>query len=195
MNDDALKWRILGERLLLRTRVFDVTGRREEAAEGGIGGEYISLKSPDCVVIMPEYEGDFVLVRQWRHGAGRLTTEFPGGVIDRGEDPETAARRELLEETGFAAGKMTLLGSCSPNPALFSARFYCFLAEELTPTGQQHLDSDELVEVLRMPVGEVVASCGSEDFCHAFMGTALAFYMRHRGYAPPDGSPREKYGE
>lgn len=179
MDDNKLIWEKLDTKRLLHTRVFNVTSRRERAANG-VEGDYIALEAPDCVVIVPEHEGRFTLVRQWRHGAERVTTEFPGGVIDRGEAPEEAAARELYEETGFKAGKLTPIGVCSPNPALFTSRFYVYLAEELVQTGEQHLDADELVECIEMPVDEVMASLGSEEFCHAFMGAALAFYLRYR---------------
>lgn len=177
MNDEKLEWTELSERELLKTRVFTVISQTERAA-GGIEGDYISLEAPDCVVVIPKAGDRFLLVRQFRHGCRRLTTEFPGGVIDRGESPEEAARRELREETGCEAGRLKLLGEVSPNPALFRSRFYCFLADELSAPGAQHLDRDELLSVLSMPIDEVVASYGSPDFCHAFMGAALAFWMR-----------------
>lgn len=179
MEDDKLIWNTESSTKLLHTRVFDVLSLHERAANG-VEGDYIALDAPDCVVVLPEREGRFILVRQWRHGAGRLTTEFPGGVIDLGEEPAAAAARELAEETGFAAGRLTPLGVFSPNPALFNSRFYVYLAEELYPLDGQHLDEDELVSCLEMPVDEVVASLGSEEFCHAFMGAAVALYLRRK---------------
>ncbi|MBO4385281.1 MAG: NUDIX hydrolase [Clostridia bacterium] len=180
MDDEKLKWDALDERELLKTRVFRVLSRRERA--GDIEGDYIALDAPDCVVVIPEYRGNFVLVRQWRHGAGRLTTEFPGGVVDRGEDPREAALRELREETGYRAGSMELLGVCSPNPALFNSRFYCFLARELEPAGKLEPDPDELLNVFLRPIDEAIADFGGEDETHAFMGAALAFYLRAKMY-------------
>ncbi|MBQ1520509.1 MAG: NUDIX hydrolase, partial [Clostridia bacterium] len=167
------------ERELLKTPVFNVYSRRETAANG-LTGDYIALKSPECVVMIPEFEGNFVLVRQWRHGKAALTTEFPGGVIGRGEEPADAAYRELYEETGYKAGKLEYLGSVDHNPALFESRFYVFLAQELEPTGQTHPDRDELISVELHPIDEVIDSFGSEEYSHAFMGTALAFYLRNR---------------
>ncbi len=183
MDDERLKWNTEGEEKLLHTAVFDVI-KQYERASGGMTGEYISLEAPDCVVIIPETGGDFVLVRQWRHGASALTTEFPGGVIGRGEEPRIAAYRELLEETGYAAGRLTELGSVSPNPALFRSRFFVFLAEELRYTGEARPDPDEFIEVKLMPRGEVISSFGQNEMSHAFMGTALALYMRERLLRP-----------
>lgn len=179
MTDEELKWKTTERERLLKTPVFTVMRQREEAA-GGLTGDYIALDAPECVVMIPEYGDEFVLVRQWRHGKNALTTEFPGGVIGKGEAPEAAAYRELYEETGFKAGRLTLLGSVNPNPALFNSRFYVFLAQELEPTGETHPDRDELITVLTRPIEEVIASFGSEEYSHAFMGTALAFYLRQK---------------
>ena len=179
MDGEKLKWETRDVRLLLRTPVFSVMGQHERAANG-IEGDYIALEAPDCVVVIAEADDSFVLVRQFRHGAACLTAEFPGGVIDRGEAPETAARRELEEETGCRAGKLTYLGCCSPNPALFRSVIHFFLAEELESTGVQHLDRDELIEIVRTPKAEVISSFGRGEELHAFMGTALLFYLRHR---------------
>lgn len=189
MLDEMLKWDTIETKELLRTRVFDVLLQREVSHKGP-SGDYIALKAPDCVVVMPMLGKDLLMVKQWRHGADKLSVEFPGGVIDAGETPEEAAARELREETGYAAGKLTCLGSVSPNPALFKSVFYCFLAEELEPAGGPEPDQDEVIDCFPVPVEEVVARFGSEEYCHAFMGTALALYFRHIGSVP--GAQKEE---
>ena len=177
MNDQELIWTTESRTLLLHTPVYDVLAQQERSASG-LRGEYVAIEAPDWVMTVPVYRGQFVLVRQWRHSADCLTTEFPGGVADAGEDPAVTAARELEEETGFRAGKLTHLGSCSPNPALFKNRFHCYLAEDLVQTGAQHLDEDELLRYTLLPIDEVLARFGSPEFSHALMGTALAFYLR-----------------
>lgn len=172
-----LRWKTLETKPLLHTPVYDVLAQKEQAANG-VTGDYVAIEAPDWVMTVPVYQGKFVMVRQWRHGEDRITVEFPGGVADRGEDPAETAKRELFEETGFRVGKLTHLGTVSPNPALFKNHFHCYLAEDLEPTGEQHLDEDELLRYELLPIEQVVAEFGSEQMTHALMGTALAFYLR-----------------
>lgn len=180
MKED-LNWLVKSEKTLLKTRVFDVK-TKESVSETGISGDYITIKAPNWVNVIAEYEGDFLMVRQYRHGLGKITTEFPGGVCDKeGESVEEAAKRELYEETGFVAGKMTNVGSFNPNPALFENTVTFCVAEELTPTETQHLDEDEVLKYIRVPVCEVIENIGSGEYCHAFLGTALHMYLKYKG--------------
>ena len=187
LNDRELIWRTEETELLLHTPVFDVW-RQAEVSGTGLRGDYVAVAAPDWVVVAAVYQGCFVLVRQWRHGEDNLTTEFPAGVVNPGEPPQQTAERELLEETGFRAGRIVHLGTCSANPALFKNHIHCYLAEDLTPTGEQHLDADELLRYALVPVKEAIAAFGSREYSHAYMGTALAFYLRHAGAALSDNT-------
>jgi len=148
-------------------------------------GEYVlMLNSGDYFVdesviskVIPELDDDFLMVKQWRHGEKALSVEFPGGVIDEGEDPLNAACRELLEETGYEAGKMTKLAAFNPNPALFSNHVHVYLAEDLEKTSEQALDDDEFVNYFRMPKSEVMAKMGSPEMPHGLMLSALGLYL------------------
>ena len=183
-DDEKLKWNCGPKKSLLKTVVFDVTSSTNTHQEGEstVQGDYIVLEAPDWVIVIPELEDkaagqkDFYMVKQWRHGSKCLSVEFPGGVIDKGEEPEEAARRELLEETGCTAGRLTKLGEVNPNPALFSNHVHIFLAQELECTQGQNLDNDEFVNVIKVPVEQIKKDMGSEQFPHALMSTAMMFY-------------------
>ncbi|MBQ6566025.1 MAG: NUDIX hydrolase [Treponema sp.] len=181
MADDKLIWHEEGRKEICRTPVLTLT-ERESRGPDGRTGRFIVNEAPDWVTVIPVLGGSFLMVRQWRHGERGLSTEFPGGVIDAGEDPETAARRELREETGAEAGKLTYLGRMNPNPALFSNHTHFYCAEDLRLTGEQELDSDEFVNYMKIPKQEVFAKMGSPEYPHALMAAALCLY-------------REKYGE
>ncbi len=193
MAYESLIWKTTEQKRLLHTPVFDVYSQHESAANG-LEGDYVGIHAPDWVVVMAVHDGNFVLVRQWRHGEDRITLEFPGGVADEGEDPVRTALRELEEETGYRAGKITCLGRVSANPALFKNHFSVFLAEELVQTGCQHLDADELLKYEELPVEEVIRRFGDGELTHAYMGTALAFYFRYKRFLSHPVCPGQLYG-
>ena len=178
-DDEKLKWSTQKTEVLLKTVVFDVT-KQTNTAKSGLTGDYIIMNARDWVIVIPEKDNNFLMVKQWRHGEHALSVEFPGGVIDEGEEAEVAARRELEEETGYKAGKLTKLGCVNPNPALFSNHVHIFLAEDLTATGEQHLDEDEYINYMEIPIEEVIDGMGTKEFPHALMGTALALYLKDK---------------
>ena len=171
-DDEKLKWKCGEKKSLLKTAVFDVTSSTNTHKNGKqtVQGDYIVLDAQDWVIVIPEIEDkatgqkEFFMVKQWRHGSKCLSVEFPGGVIDRGEAPEEAARRELLEETGCRPGKLTKLGQVNPNPALFSNHVHFFLAQDLECTNTQNLDNDEFVNVIKVPVADIKKTWGLNNF-------------------------------
>lgn len=178
-DDEKLKWSQKSKKSLLKTVVFEVEAHHNVSCNG-VEGDYIIMNAPDWVIVIAEKDDKFLMVKQWRHGEKALSVEFPGGVIDKGEEPETAARRELEEETGFKAGKLTKLGCVNPNPALFSNHVHVYLAEELVAAGGQHLDEDEFINCMELTKEEVLEGMGTEQFPHGIMATALCFYLRHK---------------
>lgn len=102
----------------------------------------------DWVNIIPVTRDDrVVLVRQYRAGIDDVTLELPGGMVDRGEDPQLAATRELEEETGYRPAKVVPLGWCHPNPAIQTNKCFSYLALDCEPVGATHMDSGEDIAV------------------------------------------------
>ena len=107
-----------------------------------------------CVIpILPD--GRVIMERQFRYAHGRVFYEIPAGKLDSpDEDPLRAAERELREETGAVAGKMTFLGVVDTSPALINERIYMYLAEDLT-FGERELDEGEFLNVELAPLSEL----------------------------------------
>lgn len=179
MHDSDLIWNEQSREQILKTPVFRVM-QTQSVSPKGETGQYITVEANDWCAIIPELGDDFLMVKQWRHGAQCLSIEFPGGVIENGETPLDAACRELHEETGFTANDVIHLGTMSPNPALFSNRMHFFLAKNLTLNGQQELDEDEFVNAVRIPKKEVFEKMGSSEYPHALMAAALNFYRQYK---------------
>ena len=118
--------------------------------------------------------GEAVLVRQYRHGVCDVLWELPGGVVEDDEDPAEGAKRELLEETGYAASNIIQVGQLFPNPALQTNTLFCFLALGVERMGEQHLDATEDIEVQLVPLEELIEMAKRGEFPHALQ-TAVLF--------------------
>jgi ADP-ribose pyrophosphatase len=113
--------------------------------------------------ILPLFDkGMTALVRQWRYPAGRYSLEIAAGRIEPGHTPEETALRELEEELGYRAGKMTQIGEFFVAPGYCEERIFLYLATGLEES-QQKLDDDEEIEVVRMPFDEALARIGSGE--------------------------------
>ena len=111
-----------------------------------------------AAAVVPVYpDGTTLLVRQHRVAVDRVTLEIPAGKLDSaGEDPHDCAVRELEEETGLRAGRMTLLTSLLTTPGFCTEKIAIYLAQDLSQ-GQTHPDEDEFLSLVRMPLEEAVA--------------------------------------
>ncbi len=145
---------------------------------------------PGAVAIVALLEGDRVLlVRQWRYAAGEELLEIPAGALKPGESPVDCARRELVEETGHAAGSMEPLVTVYSAPGFTTERMHLFVARDLTPASAA-ADEDEIIEPLAVPWDEAVAMCLDGRIRDAkSVAGILAVAERRRGLvtAPTDG--------
>ena len=171
-------WQSLGDEILTRYKVFQVRKSRRRSPRTGADIGFFLIDTPDWVNVVAITDDDrIVLVRQYRHGSGKVSLEIPGGIMDPHEtEPAAAAARELREETGFAAERIEQLGVMNPNPALFTNRCTAFLATGCRRVGDLQMDPGEDLEVVTVPVAELDELVRTGAIDHALVLAALAFW-------------------
>jgi ADP-ribose pyrophosphatase len=188
-GDDHLHWREIVSQLVKRCGIFDLYESRRRA-QNGTEGIFHLLKAPDWVNVVPVLNDDegktcFLMVKQYRQGIAGITVEFPAGLIESGESPARAAGRELFEETGYRAKTLKPIGTISPNPAFMTNRCYTFFAGllYLDPSREPNtrLDELELLDVLLVPVEDLVGRIGQEPYSNSMTALALYWYQRMEG--------------
>ncbi|MDR2130701.1 MAG: NUDIX hydrolase [Odoribacteraceae bacterium] len=156
---DTSGWRVIASEYLSRRPWLTVRRERLEMPNGHVIPEFYVLEYPDWVnTIAVTREGKFVFVRQYRHGLGVMSLELCAGVCDP-EDatPLEAARRELLEETGYGNGEWQEYMVLSPNPGSQNNLVHCFLATGVEKIDDQHLEGSEAITVHLLSLEEVRA--------------------------------------
>ncbi len=138
------------------------------------------------VAITPQQE--VVMIKQYRHGAGKVIWEFPAGVVDPGESPAEAAVRELLEESGYALpvsdndrsdSHFILTGVISPNPDNHTNLIHTFLALDVHKVSEQELDPNEEIDVYLVPLKEVIRMAMEGELLQSMQISALFFALQH----------------
>jgi 8-oxo-dGTP pyrophosphatase MutT (NUDIX family) len=118
-----------------------------------------------------------VLIHQYRHGIQKIILELPGGMVDEGESPSEAARRELLEETGYHSERIVQIGCVSPNPDNHTNLIYSFLALDAKMVAAQRLDATEEINVVLKPLDDLIALAGSGGLLQSMQVSTLFFAL------------------
>jgi ADP-ribose pyrophosphatase len=122
----------------------------------GLTIELEMVRHPGAAAVVPlKDHGTVVLIRQFRHAAGGFIYEIPAGKLHPGEDPQVCAMRELEEEIGYKAGQLKLLSSIFTAPGFTDEVIHIYEATALTE-GRQHLDRDEVLEVIEVSLEEAI---------------------------------------
>jgi 8-oxo-dGTP pyrophosphatase MutT (NUDIX family) len=164
---DSGRWRTLGEKYLYESpwcsfRLDEV--RLPDGAEI----EYGVLESAGFSAVVPvTEEGGVVLVRQWRQPVGGFTLELPGGGVDKGKDPREAARRELLEETGYRAEDLSHLVSVRTSPGRSTEVCHLFRCKAVRQASGPRPEPTEFVSAVELPLAAAVGKVYSGEITAA----------------------------
>jgi len=166
--------KIINSEKVFEGRVFNVT--RDTVSEGEHMYTREVVHHSGSAVIIPVYDdGTVVLVRQYRHPAVRYLLEAPAGTLTKGERPEVGAARELQEELGLSATRLEKLSEFFVSPGFLEEKMWVFLATDFTE-GEQRLDDDEFLDLVRLPIAEALEMITSGEIQDAktIIGLMLA---------------------
>jgi ADP-ribose pyrophosphatase len=173
--------KILSSQKVFDGRVFNVTV--DTVSEGELTYQREVVHHNGSAVIVPVFDdGTVALVKQYRHPAVRYLLEVPAGTLAKGERPEIGAARELKEELGLVAAQLEKLSEFFVSPGFCEEKMWVYLATELSQ-GEQALEDDEILEVVRLPIAEALEliTSGEIEDAKTIIGLILA--------APRVGSP------
>jgi 8-oxo-dGTP pyrophosphatase MutT (NUDIX family) len=170
-------WKCIRSRTNQSYRVFSIRTDTTLSPRTGAEHEFYVIESGDWVNIIPiTADQKVVMIQQYRHGSKQITLEIPGGLVDPGDTPESAASRELLEETGYRAAEWKKIGVVNPNPAIFSNRCHTFLARNLTKVGSPTLDQTEDIDVVLLSLSDIPGLIRKGVIDHALVIAAFHWY-------------------
>lgn len=176
MNEKDLEWEEISRKSILKNEWIDFRESAYRYPDGSTFSPYYSYSRRDYVVIVASDEdGTFLCVRQYRHGIGEVTTEFPAGGIERSdgkaygektaaEDALDAAKRELREETGYESDDWSHLITIPSSATIADNYAYVYRARNCRKAGEQQLDETEYLQVVKLTPDEIETLIHSGKF-------------------------------
>ena len=181
-KDKEMAWQVLDREYLIRRPWLTARKDKVLLPTGAVVDEYYVLEYPEWVnTVAITREGDFVLVRQYRHALGVTAMEICAGVMEQGEEPMQAAKRELLEETGYGNGHWQPLMTIAPNPGTMTNLCHCFLATGVEKVSGQHPDATEDIQVQLVSRDEMLRMLKNNELYQAMMYAPLWKYFALEG--------------
>ena len=170
-------WAVLKRQQVEDFKLFQIQKKQVRSPRTGEIRDVQAIHLVDWVLILALTDDEkVIMVRQYRHGIERICLELPGGLVDPADDsPATSAQRELLEETGYQADQIMLIGECYPQPAILSNKCFFYLAQNAAEAKAQQLDSGEDIEIVKIPLEQIPDRIANKEIDHGMV--LLAFFF------------------
>ncbi|MGH7792436.1 MAG: NUDIX hydrolase [Thermodesulfobacteriota bacterium] len=177
------KWDLIKSEKLHTCRVFST--RRDVSVSPVTGKEhdFYVIEAPDWINVVAITPDDrIVLIKQYRHGIQSLTLEIPGGMVDPGESPLEAAKRELLEETGYASDEWVFIGMVHPNPAIQNNSCHMFIAKDVRKVQEPNFEGTEDIDSFLAPADHIPNLVAEGKITHSLVIGAFYWYCLYNSF-------------
>ncbi len=179
MSDPTALPEVTDSELLLRAPVFDVI-RASVRFPDGHEVERVVVRHPGAVALIAvDDAARWLLVRQYRHPAGKELLEIPAGTLEPGEEPHVTAARELREETGFAAASLERIGGAWTAPGFCDEYMHFYLATSLSPDPLRQDEDEGISETVAMTFEELLAAIDDGAIEDGKTLAAVTLWRRH----------------
>ncbi|MFN6540706.1 MAG: NUDIX hydrolase [Nostoc sp. EkiNYC01] len=180
---NSFDWTVLSSKYLVQDKWLKLRADTCQMPEGKIVEPFYVFEYPTWVNIVAITKNqEVVLVKQYRHGVQKTVLELPGGSMDlEDSSPMEAAKRELLEESGYTSNNFVETGIISPNSATHNNLIYCFLATNVELVDDLKLDITEQIDVILLPLSKLVKDIDNGILLQAFHITSLFFALKKLG--------------
>lgn len=179
------KWNVSKSEIVESNRVFSIRKDTSLSPQNGNEHDFYVIETPDWINVVALTENDeIVLIEQYRHGTGDVTIEIPGGMIDPGETPIETAKRELLEETGYAGDNWVQIGEVLPNPAIQTNRCYTFLVKNCKKVSETNFDTTEHIITYTRPSKDIPELVSEGKIKHSLVVAAFYWYALYKESEP-----------
>ena len=181
MSEKPEIWKRKNSKQVADCRVFKVREDFCERESDNSKHSFFVIENPDWVNIIGLTKDDeVILIEQFRHGTEEIILEIPGGMLDKDEKPEIAAKRELAEETGFETSEIIYLGESRPNPAIQNNTIYHYLALNCEKTRETNFDEHESVITKLLPVSEIDSLIANGKITHALAIAGFYYFSLYQ---------------
>jgi ADP-ribose pyrophosphatase len=171
-------WEVLKDKKVFETPIFSLHEITLASGSVRVSHPFYILNAPEWINVIALTPGDqIVLVEQYRAGIDDTTLELPGGMVDEGETPLEAAKRELAEETGYESEEWELIGKTGSNPAILSNFTHLYVAKNCKLTGPQKTDGTEDIALHVIPMSQFLHLVRDGTVHHAIVLAAVAQYL------------------